>query len=497
VKAQIEQAVLKPGDELTLTYGYQVTAQDLGGELVNAVTVTGVPEIENPDPDNKPDPDPTDDSEIPVVTETTKVTFSKVDNTTEEELVGAQLAIVDPLLGEEVYSWTTDGTPHEVANVLTAGRTYYLTEKVVPEGYLLAPDVEFTVQDRFFDEQPQTVQMRDVNASEGSGSITAIVRTAVFDLDLLENLPLETEDSTFYVRLFTDADGLHPYGDTKEVHIQNGSYGSVTFEEIPDGTYYVFETDASGRMMAFDSEDSGIELASDEFDTVSDSYRIILTDSETNEVQIDRASGMTEATVDITNVYAAMPDGFALNGILTVNKVVRKDGEQVNVSDSFYVGLFSDPDLETADVAIEQLENNGTVYINIPINGDGKQTQTYWVYETDANGSKVDDAVEFAYAVSGETSVSFDTLENGLSQEVTIINEAIEETVEVIDPGDSDENSEPTQKPSNENDGSSTSKSSAPKTGDDSNVEWYLLLLAAAFAEMALILSRKKQHNEE
>jgi hypothetical protein len=465
--------------------------------------VTGVPKIENPDPDNKPDPDPTDSSDIPVVTETTKVTFSKADYTTGEELAGAQLAIVDPLLGEEVYFWTTDGTPHEVTNVLTAGRSYYLTEKVVPEGYLLAPDVEFTVQERFFDEQPQTVQMRDVSAADGTGRITAIIRTAVFDLDLMENLPLETEDSTFYVRLFTDQDGLHPYGDMKEVHIQNGSFGSVMFDEIPDGTYYVYETDASGKMMAFASENSGIELADDEFSWLSNSYSIILTDDGTNEVQISSAEGKTEATVDITNVYADMPDGFFLNGMLAVTKMVRLNGEQINVADTFYVGLFSDPDLETADVEVEQLENNDTVYISIPMDGDGKQTQTYWVYETDANGNKVDDAEEFAYAVSGETSVSFDTLDNGLSHEVTIINEAIEETVEVIDPGDSDDKVEPTQKPSNEgnggngNDGSGTSKSSAPKTGDDSNVEWYLLLLAAAFAEMALILSRKKQHNEE
>jgi hypothetical protein len=374
---------------------------------------------------------------------------------------------------------------------------------VVPEGYLLAPDVEFTVQERFFDEQPQTVQMRDVSAADGTGRITAIIRTAVFDLDLMENLPLETEDSTFYVRLFTDQDGLHPYGDMKEVYIQNGSFGSVTFDEIPDGTYYVYETDASGKMMAFASENSGIELADDEFSWLSNSYSIILTDDGTNEVQISSAEGKTEATVDITNVYADMPDGFFLNGMLAVTKMVRLNGEQINVADTFYVGLFSDPDLETADVEVEQLENNDTVYISIPMDGDGKQTQTYWVYETDANGNKVDDAEEFAYAVSGETSVSFDTLDNGLSHEVTIINEAIEETVEVIDPGDSDDKVEPTQKPSNEgnggngNDGSGTSKSSAPKTGDDSNVEWYLLLLAAAFAEMALILSRKKQHNEE
>jgi hypothetical protein len=275
------------------------------------------------------------------------------------------------------------------------------------------------------------------------------------------------------------------------------------FDEIPDGTYYVYETDASGKMMAFASENSGIELADDEFSWLSNSYSIILTDDGTNEVQISSAEGKTEATVDITNVYADMPDGFFLNGMLAVTKMVRLNGEQINVADTFYVGLFSDPDLETADVEVEQLENNDTVYISIPMDGDGKQTQTYWVYETDANGNKVDDAEEFAYAVSGETSVSFDTLDNGLSHEVTIINEAIEETVEVIDPGDSDDKVEPTQKPSNEgnggngSDGSGTSKSSAPKTGDDSNVEWYLLLLAAAFAEMALILFRKKQHNEE
>jgi hypothetical protein len=354
--------------------------------------------------------------------------------------------------------------------------------------------VEFTVPERFFDEQPLTVEMRDVNIADATGTITAIVRTAVFDLDSLSNLPLVTEDETFYVRLFTDADGVHPYGDVKEVHIQNASSASVTFDQIPDGTYYVFETDASGNAIAFDSEDSGIEFASEEASTTDASYSIVLTDGDTNEAQIDIAGGKTEATVDITNVYADMPDGFFLNGMLTVNMIVRKDGEQADVSDPFWVGVFSDPNMETPDVALEQLENNGTIYISIPIDGDGKQTQTYWIYETDASGRKVNGTDGFAYAVSGETSVSFDTLENGLSQEVTIINEAIEETVEVVDPGDED--GETPQEPSDKTSGSketSVSKSSAPKTGDDSNVEWYLLLLAAAIAEMTLELFRRKR----
>jgi uncharacterized repeat protein (TIGR01451 family) len=509
VKEEIEKAVLKPGEEQKWTYAYEVTAQDLGGNLANAVTVTGAPESENPNPD-KPDPDPTDSTDTTVTTETTKVTFSKL-NSDGEELAGAELAIVDPILGEEVYSWTTDGQPREVAGVLTAGKTYYLTEKVVPEGYLLAADVEFTVPERFFDEQPLTVEMRDASAGDGTGSITATVHTAALDVDSLEYLDLVTEDATFYVRLFTDEAGAHPYGEAKEVHIQNAASGSTIFDGIPDGTYYVFETDASGKAMAFDSENSGIEFASEDSGTTNASYRIILTDGQTNVAEIDSAKGKTEAATDLTNVYASLPDGFFLNGILTVNKVVRKDGEQADVEDAFYVGLFSDPNLETADVAIERLANNGTIYINIQIEGDGKQTQTYWVFETDAEGRKVNGTEAFAYAVSGETSVSFDTLENGLSQEVTIINEEIEESMEIIDPGDEDPGDE---EPGDEEAGDDkktvgtsgtgasqnssveSRSSSAPKTGDDSNIEWYLLLLAAALAEMAVVVSRKKRREE-
>ena len=68
VKVAFENAVLAPNEEITVTYSYIVTEQDLGGELMNAVTATGTPVVPNPDPE-RPDPNPGDEDEVPVVTE--------------------------------------------------------------------------------------------------------------------------------------------------------------------------------------------------------------------------------------------------------------------------------------------------------------------------------------------------------------------------------------------------------------------------------------------
>ena len=63
---------LEPNASETLQYTHVVTEQDLGGELKNAVTVSGEPSVPkpNPDPDpEKPEPKPEDKTEETVITE--------------------------------------------------------------------------------------------------------------------------------------------------------------------------------------------------------------------------------------------------------------------------------------------------------------------------------------------------------------------------------------------------------------------------------------------
>ena len=76
--------------------------------------------------------------------DTTKVSITKKDITGENEITGAMLEVWD-MQGNVIDSWVSDGTAHEISGILTAGAKYILHEVSAPDGYVVATDVEFTV----------------------------------------------------------------------------------------------------------------------------------------------------------------------------------------------------------------------------------------------------------------------------------------------------------------------------------------------------------------
>lgn len=81
---------------------------------------------------------------ITVEDDVTKVDISKRDITDEEELPGAQLAIIDEH-GDMIESWTSGSEPHRI-EMLEPG-TYTLVELITPRTYDQATTVEFTVEE--------------------------------------------------------------------------------------------------------------------------------------------------------------------------------------------------------------------------------------------------------------------------------------------------------------------------------------------------------------
>ena len=73
----------------------------------------------------------------------TKVEISKTD-ISGKELPGAKLTILDKD-GKTVESWTSEEKPHYI-EMLPIGE-YTLREESAPDGYLVAEDVKFTVED--------------------------------------------------------------------------------------------------------------------------------------------------------------------------------------------------------------------------------------------------------------------------------------------------------------------------------------------------------------
>ncbi len=89
--------------------------------------------------------------------EPTTVEITKADATTGVELSGAYLTVTDSE-GNVVDSWTSDKDAPHVIKKLHVGETYTLREEFAPYGYLVANEIQFTIEDTA---EIQKVQMTD------------------------------------------------------------------------------------------------------------------------------------------------------------------------------------------------------------------------------------------------------------------------------------------------------------------------------------------------
>lgn len=83
---------------------------------------------------------------IVMVDDTTKVRISKWDITTGEELPGATLQIIDEN-GNVVEEWVSADEAHFIEGKLIAGKEYTLRETIAPDGYEIANEIRFTVNE--------------------------------------------------------------------------------------------------------------------------------------------------------------------------------------------------------------------------------------------------------------------------------------------------------------------------------------------------------------
>lgn len=386
-------------------------------------------------------------------------------------------------------TWTSDGTPHELTAELAVGGTYYLREAEVPAGYVQAADILFTVENG----DPITLIMEDENQANVLGQIQVTKRLSAIDETTFDNIDLVAEDATVYVGLFTDAQGEHPYGEdyVKEIHIQDASSGTVTFDNLPSGTYYVFETQQDGTVIPYGELQADAAGSGAGFICAGDG-----SNGGVKEITLNPDTGAPEGSTELGNVYYGdLPDGFAYQGELMITKAVMKDGAPADSSDTFYAGIFTS-ETETVPYKVVALENNGTVTVEVPLGGEnGMDPVTYYIYETDADGNKIDKN-SFAYTVSGEGTVDLDV--DNTTAGRTIINTMASDpdtTRTIREKNDSD-----TKKISTDTSKKSTGtnrRTSSSKTGDDTRVGLYLLFFAAAAVGIILTLRKRKEDKPE
>ena len=386
----------------------------------------------------------------------TRVQISKMDVTNNKELAGAHLALKDAS-GEIILNWISTGEPKVFEGKLIAGATYTLTEISAPSGYSLAKDITFTVNSN---NEIQKIVMDDKVAS---GDASVIVQKLVKYKDQYKTI----DDYTFYTALFADEACTQRVSSVKALRVQQSYTTSTIFTNLEYGTYYVAETDEFGN-------------------PISESFVIDSNEILDGKVSLTPKSQMGKSMI-INYVNGNLPENPYNDGKITVNKQVLIGSEPGNVTDTFYFALFTDAAhtiMASADIQKLELndESSGTVVFDRLPYGE------YYLAETDEDGVPVDS--DFGYTVTLDASyckISSDST----AVERTITNSKAKEpdTEPVTQPTTSTTNRTTTTK--------TTTTTTTPKTGDDTNIAFYLtLMMMAALVGTGYGVRRRKKKEQ-
>ena len=123
----------------------------------------------------------------------------------------------------------------------------------------------------------------------------------------------------------------------------------------------------------------------------------------------------------IQNIYKNLPAGYRHTARLTVTKnVVKASGEEVNVTDTFYAGIFRKADYsDTPTIVKLDLKAATSAYTTLRILLPNSGEQTYYFAEVNADGSRVQED-SFAYEIEIDNPSMKVT--SGSSASVTITN---------------------------------------------------------------------------
>ena len=472
----------------TTEYRYKVVVTDDGsGELKKEVSVW-----KNEDACQ----DETAEYINKYVEEPTSVSISKVDiKDTSKVLEGAEIQILDEN-GTVVRNWISETVPQEIKG-LKAGVKYTLHENLAPTGYDLAADTVFVSgEDGKIDKEQTTTTINEDGILLIEDSLLEKAKASVEVTKSLKETDgnLMAIDQIFYVALYSDEACEQRVSEVKEIVFKNNSVSSVKFTDLEvNQKYYVAECDAEGKAQTKGALADG---------TV---YQARFNDG--NSVTVTEPNGTQ--TVYFDNVFVKKPDGFYVEGNLTITKkLVGADGNAKKGNETFYAGIFADENHTTLSDKVSQnivpLKLNDTSEVSsvIKVGLEDNETTTLYIAETDVNGKPVAGTSDFAYKVSvSATSVVFDSVNTAATVVITNTEPEKEKTTEEKEEKEEPEKettqktttSQKTSQGSSAQTKSVTYSTTSPKTGDDTPIALYVVLLLAA---AAVILTGIKKYNK-
>ena len=425
-----------------------------------------------------------DDGTLLVEDSKTSVKVSKVDIADGKELEGAHIQVIDE--DENIVAeWDSTKEPHVIEGLKT-DKKYILRETVAPTGYELTNDTTFVLKaDGTVDTEKTTtvskdgvLLVQDKLATGQSIAVTKKLTTITGDLRAM--------DQTFYVALYSDEACTQRVSDVKAIEFKNASSSTVIFNENIEVNkdYYIAECSQDGTAQSMGA--------------LADGTMYEAKFNNGNKATVKEANGTT--TVYFDNVFSSIPDGYYKQGKLTITKkLIGADGNAKKSDNVFYAGIFDDADYTQLSTQVSQnivkldLAGGSEVSQVIKIGLDVNKTVTLYVTETDSNGKPVAGTSGFAYKVSVDGStVTIDEANENAS--VTITNTENPTTTKTTKTTTEESGNESGSSASSHSMSSSTK---APKTGDDTPIAMYVIILIAAAALIVFGLEKRRRSNRK